>query len=145
MDIKGLTNELVKKHMTRNPIELARELGITVLFENLGRINGFYNTSINLKFIHINRKLKGQKMILTVAHELGHVIMHPDSNTPFMREHTYFSISRYETEANKFAVHLLISDNELQELHNMSYTTGQIAGYYGLPEKLIELRLQDTF
>lgn len=137
--MKKVISKLVKEHQTRNPIEIAENLGIIVLYEPLGSINGYYNTAFRQKFIHINHDLPDHRRIFTAAHELGHAILHPNSNTPFLREKTYLSVDRMEIEANKFAVNLLISDEKLEEFKEL--TTGQIARIYGCHEKLIQLRL----
>lgn len=137
--MKKVISKLVKEHQTRNPIEIAENLGIIVLYEPLGSINGYYNIAFRQKFIHINRDLPDHRKVFTAAHELGHAILHPNSNTPFLRERTYLSVDRMEVEANKFAVNLLISDEELEEFKEL--TTGQIAMIYGCHEKLIQLRL----
>lgn len=49
------------------------------------------------------------------AHELGHVVLHPNVNTPFMKAHTLFSIDKFEKEANTFAVELLMPDEIVHE------------------------------
>lgn len=142
--MKKVISDLIKEHKTRNPFEIADNLGIIVLYEPLGSINGYYNTAFRQKFIHINCDLPCHKRNFTAAHELGHAILHPKSNTPFMKEMTYLSVDKLEIEANKFAVDLLISDEDLEELKE--FTTFQIAMYYGCHEELIQLRLvQDRF
>lgn len=143
MNIKEITENLINKYRTSDPFELADELNIKIRYLPLGNINGFYIKVDNYKFININTRLDSRKRTLTAAHELGHVVMHPDVNTPFMREHTYFSINKYEIEANRFTAHLLIPDRELLEYCEMGYTTYQIANCYGFPSELIELRMQD--
>jgi Zn-dependent peptidase ImmA (M78 family) len=147
-EMKNFISRLVNEHMTRNPIEIAENLGIIVLYEPLGSINGYYNTAFRQKFIHINRDLPDHRKVFTAAHELGHAILHPNSNTPFLRERTYLSVDKMEIEANSFAVTLLISDEDLKEYKEL--TTGQLAMLYGYHEKLIQLRLvqgkvQDRF
>lgn len=135
-----MVNCLIKRYKTRNPFEIADNLKIIVSYESLGTINGYYNTAYRQKFIHINIDLPAYKQTYTAAHELGHAVMHPKANTPFLRENTYLSIDRLEVEANKFAVNLLISDEDLEE--HKEFTTEQLAKLYGLHEKLIQLRLQ---
>ena len=51
MDMNKIISKLVNKYQTRNPFELADHLGIIVLFEELGSINGYYNTAFRQKFI----------------------------------------------------------------------------------------------
>ncbi|MFB8734598.1 hypothetical protein ACEQPO_13950 [Bacillus sp. SL00103] len=36
-------------------------------------------------------------------------MLHSDSNTPFLKRHTFFSTEKIELEANFFAMHLLFS------------------------------------
>jgi Predicted Zn peptidase len=144
MDIKNIIDELIATNNTDDPIIIAENMGINVFYEHLEDINGYYSTAFGKQFIHLNRKLKGEKLKLTAAHELGHAILHPNTNTPFMRKHTYFSINRFEIEANTFAVNLLIPDNELIEYQREKFTTQQIAGIYNLPEELISLRIYGT-
>jgi Zn-dependent peptidase ImmA (M78 family) len=139
-----IISKLIKKHETRNPLKIANNLGIMVLYENLGSINGYYNTAFRQKFIHINENLPEHKQMFTAAHELGHALLHPKSNTPFLKENTFLSVDKLEVEANKFAVNLLISDEELAEYKD--YTICQLSMIFGCHEKLIRLRLvQDEF
>lgn len=140
MDIRKKLTYLVKKYDTNNPFELADCLGIKIIFEQLGSINGYYNKQLRMKQIHINCDIPKHMQKFTCAHELGHAILHPDANTPFLRNYTGFLISKLEIEANKFAVDLLISDSDLVEYQN--YTTGQIARMLGYNEELIKLRLK---
>jgi Zn-dependent peptidase ImmA (M78 family) len=133
--------QLIKKHQTRNPIKMAENLGILILYEELGTINGYYNTAFRQKFIHINIDLAESKMMFTIAHELGHALLHPRSNTPFLRENTYLSIDKMEIEANYFAVKLLISDEMLNEYKE--FTIEQLSKIFGYHENLIRLRLKN--
>lgn len=138
--MRELIKKLHKKYRTTNPLELAEYLNITVLFENLGTINGYYNTAFRQKFIHINSNLENHKQKFTIAHELGHAILHPNANTPFLRENTLFSVNKLEREANLFAVYLLISDDDLKEYKE--FTISQLSSIFGIHERLIELRLE---
>lgn len=135
----NLVKKIINYHSTRNPFEIAENLGIIVLYENLGSINGYYNTAFRQKFIHININLPGYKQRFTAAHELGHALLHPKSNTPFLKERTYLSVDKLEIEANRFAVNLLISNEELKEYNNC--TIEQLSHIFCLHEKLIQLRL----
>lgn len=74
-----------------------------------------------------------------LSHEIGHSIMHPNSNTPFLQS-TLLSVDKLEIQANTFAVELLIPDVEL--LEHCNYTIDQLAMLYGLPRNIMELRLK---
>ena len=137
---KVTPKQLINKYKTNNPQEIAQELGIIILFEPLGEINGYYNTAFRQKFIHINNTLVEAKQKFTIAHELGHALLHPKANTPFLRDNTLFSINKLEIEANKFAVDLLITDEAIAEVKHL--TLDQMANYFGINKNLIKLRLK---
>ena len=115
MRIKKTVDNLVLTHQTKDPYKISKQLGITIIEENLGSINGYYNEILGIKFIHINENLSDSRKQFTVAHELGHAILHPNFNQHFLKKHTLFNIDRYEKEANKFAIHL-ISDERTKNL-----------------------------
>lgn len=137
---KVTPKQLISKYKTNNPQEIAQELGIIILSEPLGEINGYYNTAFRQKFIHINNTLVEAKQKFTIAHELGHALLHPKANTPFLRDNTLFSINKLEIEANKFAVDLLITDEAIAEVKHL--TLDQMANYFGINKNLIKLRLK---
>lgn len=141
MDIKKSVDYYVKKIRSRNPFEIADALNITVIFEELGSINGYYNKQLRMKQIHINYSLEDNERLFTAAHELGHAILHPNTNTPFLRSYTYFSIDKLENEANEFAVELLVPDSEFGE-YARDYTLEQIARIYGYHVELMKLKLK---
>lgn len=140
MDIRGLIKKLERKYQTRNPFELAKSLGILIIKEDLGTINGYYNKQFRIKQIHINCNLPEHLQKLTCAHELGHALLHPNSSTPFLRSCTFFSVDRMEIEANKFTMELLFPDDFFEEYKE--YTMGEISRITGYSKELIELRLE---
>lgn len=140
LDIKKKIAYLKKKYDTSSPFVIASELGIKIIFEDLGSINGYYNKMLRMKQIHINRNLPEHMKKFTCAHELGHALLHPNANTPFLKNNTLLSVDKFETEANKFAMELLISDDSLSEYSEC--TIEQLSRIYGYHQKLIELRLK---
>jgi Zn-dependent peptidase ImmA (M78 family) len=72
------------------------------------------------------------------AHELGHLFLHKNTNAIFMDTYTQFNTDKFEIEANKFAMELLISDDFL--LEHQEFTTTQISRMLGYSEELIRLR-----
>jgi len=124
----------------RDPFELAEELGIIILRENLGTIYGYYNSCFGVQFIHINQKLNDTDKLFTCAHELAHAVLHPDVNTPFLQAHTFFSVEKMEREAHAWAMRLLISDEVVEE--DKVYTVDQLSAKWGYPAELVELRLK---
>lgn len=114
--IKSIVRRLSRKHNTRDPFILADALGILTVTEPLGALNGYYTKKYRIKIIHINSSLSESEQRFACAHELGHALLHPDANTPFLTKYTYLSVDKYEIEANKFALELLIPDELLSHL-----------------------------
>lgn len=139
VSIKMIAEELCRKYETRNPFDLAASLGIIVLHEPLGEIQGYYNRCYQQKFIHINDALSGDAACFTCAHELGHTILHPRINTPFLRKNTLFSVDKLELQANHFALDFLYDDNELQIYLRQSISAS--AAFMGVPIPLAEYRM----
>ena len=68
-------------------------------------------------------------------------MLHPNANTPFLREHTLFSVDKLEVQANRFAVCLTYpSDYLMQEFDGC--TVLQIAQALRLPADLIRIQLE---
>ncbi|PER31208.1 hypothetical protein CN490_11395 [Bacillus cereus] len=140
MKIKDYVLKIVKKHGTTNPFEIAKRKDIIVLFEDLGNTLGFYNTYKRFKFIHINNKIDETTQRFVCAHELGHALLHPKANTPFLRNKTFFSVDRLEIEANTFAVELLLPNEMIFEYQDTNLSIQEIAEIYGIPESFARLK-----
>lgn len=143
MDIRREVAYLKRYYKTNNPFDIITGKNILLLEEELGTIRGYYNFVLRQKQIHINCNLEGQQKIFTATHELGHAILHPKANTPFLMNYTALSVDKLEIEANKFAVEFLIPDDTLLEfMKYREYTIEQMARLLGYHKKLIELRLK---
>lgn len=108
--IKALAEEIYKKYGTADPFSLCDELSInTFRLKMPDRTNGLYYHIKGKKIILINDALSPAKARFTAAHELGHALLHPDSNSFFLKSKTAFEIGRFERQADFFAVCLLVS------------------------------------
>ncbi len=140
MNIRQRVDKLVRLHQTRNPFEIIKGMNVILVFHPLEGIRGFYQYFQRNNIIYIDENLPESEQIFVCAHELGHMILHKDSNALFMDSKTHFNVDSYEIEANKFAMELLISDEILEE--NKEFTIEQVCRMLGYHEKLIRLRLQ---
>jgi Zn-dependent peptidase ImmA (M78 family) len=133
VEINKRVNSLINKFNTNCPFKIAKKMGIQVLHEPLGNTLGYYSKHFRVKVIHINDSVDFKKGIFVCAHELGHAVCHPDSNTPFLKKHTFFSTDRIEVEANTFAMELLFrNDTEV--------TLTEAIEEYGIPKQLALLK-----
>ena len=140
MEIKARVDKLVRKYKTRNPFEMIKGMNVILVFYPLDGVRGFYQYFQRNNIIYIDETLSKHDKAFVLAHEIGHMILHKKSNAIFMDSRTQFRTSKYENEANKFAIELLISDESLSEYSNC--TIEQLSQIYGYHQKLIELRLK---
>ncbi len=142
MWIKETVEKLREQYDTNDPFQLAADMGIILLLEDLGSTLGYYSHCYEKKFIHINSRLSKQQQAITCAHELGHSVLHPTLSAPHLRLSTLFSVDKFELQANRFMVQLLVTDEDLQSFFSDGLGSYQIADIYGVPEYLIDYKVQ---
>lgn len=136
-----IANNCIKIHGTNNPFEIAKDLGIIVQ-EGLLGFEGCYMFLKNHRCIFLNQDLSEHDKYLVMAHELGHAIMHRKENCYFIRNKTLLLNSKIEIEANKFAMFLLIPDNEVFEYED--YSIEQLRRIYGYDVELLKMRFKKS-
>lgn len=138
--IEKEVERLIKKHKTNDPFEIANAEHIKIYEEPLGTINGYYNKFVRQKMIHININLSSDhfKRLFTCGHELCHAVLHPNANTPFLRDNTYFSINKLEIQANLFSSIMIIPEDILLPYEGL--TLRQIAYAKNIPIEILKLR-----
>lgn len=142
MWIKSTVQDLVGKHGTNNPFEIARQMNIHIVEHDLHEdILGFYRYVRRNKFIFINSNIAEYKKNHVCSHELGHSTLHPDLNTPFMMSNTFLSVDKIEREADRFAAELLIPDEIFKEYNNIY----EIASSLQVPLELVKLKREKLF
>lgn len=142
--IKSIVNDLVSKHDSKNPYSLAEKMNMYVFFHDLHiEIRGYYKYDRRNKYIIINSNLDEKMQRVVCAHELGHAVLHPRSNTPFMKQNTLLSIDRIESEANRFAAELLIPDESLAGYEHL--TIFEIASLHDVPTEIAMLKCKGLF
>lgn len=141
MNIKKLADSLVRKYNTRNPFEIIRNLNAIVVFYPLHGVKGFYQYFQRNNIIYIDESLSNQEKLFVCAHELGHMLLHKKANAIFMDSQTQLNTTKFENEADRFAMSLLIADDTIEA--HLYYTTDQLSHLFGYHKKLIELRIKD--
>ncbi|KOP66646.1 zinc peptidase [Bacillus sp. FJAT-18019] len=106
--LQSLIRQLIKKHHTSCPFEIAASLGIHIRFADLGQTTkGLYFRKLRRRFIVIHNQLPPPWQRFVCAHELGHDRLHKGISRFFLEEHSYFSPGKLERQANRFAIALL--------------------------------------
>lgn len=129
--ITETVSTLQNKFKSSNPFFIANKLDIIVIHEDLGNTLGYYSKHFRTKFIHVNEKVSEKSSFFVCAHELGHALLHSESNTPFLKKNTFFSTEKIELEANFFAMHLLFSSVQ----RGITYCEFKD---YGIPKELVQ-------
>lgn len=138
MNIKQKANLLAKRYNSRNPFEIIKNLNVILVYYPLKDVRGFYQFFQRNNIIYIDENLTESEQIVVCAHELGHMLLHKNSNALFMDTRTHFVTTKYENEANTFAAELLIPDSII--LDNPGMTKSQIARLSGYNEKIMEFK-----
>ncbi|SNS28125.1 protein of unknown function [Anaerovirgula multivorans] len=138
-DIKGIVRRLIRRCGSNNPFEICAELGIIVLFKDLGNVRGIFQHKYCKKIIYINCNLDPIIQRQICAHELGHALLHKKINTIFWDTCTYLLVDKIEIEANTFAAELLI-DDELMQYEG--YSLDHVAAVFGVQKKLVEYKVK---
>lgn len=138
MNIKQKANSLARKYNSRNPLEIIKNLNVILVYYPLEDVRGFYQYFQRNNIIYIDDELSENEQKVVCAHELGHMFLHKNSNALFMDTRTHFVTTKYENEANTFAVELLIPDSII--LDNPGMTREQIARIMGYEEKILDFK-----
>lgn len=137
---------LVRWCGTRDPFQIAKELGIHVIYDyDFKALKGMYKVIQRSRFIFINGNLSRRDRRTVCAHELGHDRFHRHfAKTSALQEFMLYDMrSRPEYEANIFASELLIDDNDIFSLIEDECDICQIAGEIGEDMNLILIKIDE--
>ena len=107
--------KLMRRCNSNDPFTIARALDVILIYCTLIDLNGFYQYHKRNHIIYLSEELEEYAARFVLAHELGHMQLHRDLNTVFMDTKTFNPHSRFERQANTFAVELLLPDELLRE------------------------------
>jgi Zn-dependent peptidase ImmA (M78 family) len=143
-DINRTVQRIIKRRGTRNPFELARELGVTIIpHSDFKQLKGMYSVTKGKRFIFLNSNLNSYKQRFVCAHELGHDQLHRVlASDNYYREFEIYDMTlRPEYEANVFAAELLLPDEDIIDLITLGYDNAQIAQALNSDTNLIGIKV----
>lgn len=140
--IKTIYKNLIKEYQTTNLVDITKSLGVFLRFSNLGKTQGIHYT-VNIEdstynVIEINDNLDEYEQKYTLAHELGHFLLHSSTSVYFLRKYTNYKPTGIELEADLFASYFLVSDEEILEINDINY----LVKNYKLSENVITERIK---
>lgn len=139
MNARECAIKLMRRCNSNDPFTIARALDIVLIYCHLVDLNGFYQYHKRNHIIYLSEDLDESTKCFVLAHELGHMQLHKDMNTVFMDTRTYNPHSRFERQANIFAVELLLPDDLLREYPDCSIY--QLAASVGVPREFVGLKM----
>ena len=92
------------------------------------------------KVIWVNSDEIPERQKFTIAHELGHALLHPGDNIIDYRMNN--NHSQKEAEANEFAARILMPENEINKIRKQITSVAELAKYFGVSMQAMLLRLK---
>lgn len=139
-------NRLISANGTRNPFDLADQLGIIVKPTPFKKQRGAYKVMMRNRFIFISDALDEVMTKIVMWHEIGHDQLHRKEAIAAgsFQEFNIFDMrsSRMEYEANLFAAQLALPDDEVLELIYDGYDVEQIARAMSSDINLVALKCE---
>lgn len=143
--IYNIVIELLKKYGTTHPYELADALGIKVIETTIRPLQGAFYIIFDKPVIFIEKSLREDQKLLVCAHELGHAVLHPELvKAGNLTEFEVFDMREpVEYEANVFAAHLLIDEDNVLNYLKQGYSVFQTAMIMGVNPNLLNIKLSE--
>lgn len=143
-EIYKKATQLVQKTGTNDAVQIADELGIKLYFNNYENMLGMYTYRWKHRFIFLNNNLDGNMLQMVLAHELGHDIFHRNLASNGLQEFALFDIrSITEYEANAFAAHILLENEDVLSLARAGNDVAQIASNLNSHINLLLIKMQE--
>lgn len=144
-EIINLANEARSKVgniFSLDPIKIAKAYGLSVFTANFPReISGqiYYEK----KEIIVESTDYITRQCFSIAHELGHYLLHKENLECKREALTYQSTNEKECEANYFAAELLMPRDEILFLIGNNYNLDSMAAYFGVSSVALLNRLNE--
>ena len=149
--INALKSRTGLSYPKNNLLEIANEIGVSVSFVELPMIQDNIEIDGIIKWDHGNAKIlindsyNPTRKTFTLAHELGHFLLHPEVDKLRIDKFNYrddTQESRQETEANYFAASLLMPKDEFVKVVSVVEDISAVAKYFGVSEIAVKNRLR---
>lgn len=139
-------NNLVKQCKTRDSVRIAEEIGIKLHYsDGFKDLLGMYIYQWRHRIILLNSHLGPHTQNLVTAHEIGHDKLHRGlAKTKGLMEFDLTNINNaVEYEANAFASHLLLDNDEVYSLIKQGYNLETISKMMCVNINLLMIKTQE--
>lgn len=124
---------------------LVNLMGISVVYDDLPKdTSGSLTKTADGWVCQVNKSHHPTRQRFTLAHELGHYILHRNKHTEFI-DHSYYrqteDSNTMEFEADSFAAHLLMPENDMRYyINNVSSEVANIAQHFNVSPSAVRIR-----
>jgi len=136
--------QLIQKAGTNNGLQIASYLGVKLYYGNYDNLLGMYTCKWKHRMIFLNSNLEDHMLQMVLAHEIGHDIFHRDLASEGLKEFALFNLKNItEYEANAFAAHILLKNEEVLNFVRDGYDVAQIASTLNSNINLLLIKMQE--
>lgn len=150
-DLSDLKLRTGLSYPENNLLDIIKGFGIEVKEADLSefpKVNGviqYPDGETSIPTISISKNLSPEGKTFTLAHELGHFILHKGNDSLFIDEFEYAKIgnqiSQDEVDANYFAVNLLVPTEKIKRILKITHEIEPLSKYFGVSKDVIETKL----
>ncbi len=142
INIMDKANKLIRKVGSREPEDIAKQLGIIIMPVPFTKQKGVYKVIERNRFIFIKEDLCPEMRKIVLLHEIGHDVLHRGEAKMF-QEFNIFDMKndRMEYEANSFAAEVALSDEKILEYIYQGCDIGVIAKCMNSDINLVALKV----
>lgn len=146
-EIYHKANKIFRRCGTRDAMQIAADLGIHLHFvEDFQNLLGMYTYQQKERHILLNANMDETLTRMVCAHEIGHDTLHREKakGKSILSEFVLFDMrTAMEYEANAFAAHLLIDDEELVHHLKQGYDVAQLSAAMNTNINLMLIKLNE--
>lgn len=146
-EIHHKANKILRRCGTRDAMQIAADLGIYLHFvEDFQNLLGMYTYQQKERHILLNANMDETLTRMVCAHEIGHDTLHREKakGKSILSEFVLFDMrTAMEYEANAFAAHLLIDDEELVHYLKQGYDVAQLSAAMNTNINLMLIKLNE--
>ncbi len=143
-DIIKTAENLLQSCGSRDPYKIAEFLDITIMESNFTKQKGAFSVICGNNFILVKNDLHPAIKNMVLLHEIGHYCLHRKELTKnsVSPEFSIFDTKdiRMEYEANIFASHISLPDDEIIECIELGFNINQIAMKMNTDVNLVALK-----
>jgi len=141
--VSSTADDILKKVNTRDALKIAEELGVKVVEQRMGKLQGMYNIIQNVCFISLSVKLDEPSKIIVCFHELGHHVFDRRlAADKGLKDFTIHNIKDpVELRASMLGAELRFRDEDILEMAYAGYTVNQMAMATGAYPDFVGIKL----